>query len=102
MVPPSLSFSKKNKQGTLQPHDDALVVIVKIRDYDVRRVLVDQESRAEIMYLDLYRGLNLRTVNLDTYDSPLMSFDGKMVVPRGMIRLPVQVSDIWRSRLISE
>ena len=46
------------------------------------------------MYLDLYRGLNLRTVNLDTYDSPLMSFDGKMVVPRGMIRLPVQVSDM--------
>ena len=50
--------------------------------------------KAKIMYLDLYRGLNLRTVNLDTYDSPLMSFDGKMVVPRGMIRLPVQVSDM--------
>ena len=41
MVPPSLSFSKKDKQGTLQPHDDALVVTVRIRDYDVRRVLVD-------------------------------------------------------------
>ena len=54
MVPPSLSFSKDDKQRTLQPHDDALVVTVRIEGYDVRRVLVDQESEAEIMYPDLY------------------------------------------------
>ena len=44
---------------------------------------------AEIMYPDLYRGLNLRPEDLDTCDSSLMGFDGKMVVPRGMIKLPV-------------
>ena len=43
----------------------------------------------EIMYPDLYRGLNLRPKDLDTCDSSLMGFDGKMVVPRGMIKLPV-------------
>ena len=93
-VPPSLTFSKENKQGTLQPHDDALVVTIRIGGYDVRRVLVDQGSGVEIMYQDLYRGLNLRPKDLDTYDSPLMGFDGKMVVPRGMIRLPIQVGDV--------
>ena len=60
----------------------------------MRRVLVDQGSGVEIMYQDLYRGLNLRPKDLDTYDSPLMGFDGKMVVPRGMIRLPIQVGDV--------
>ncbi|XP_075645809.1 uncharacterized protein LOC142616968 [Castanea sativa] len=45
------------------------------------------------MYLDLYEGLNLKSEDLERYDSPLMGFDGKMVVPRGMIRLPVQVED---------
>ena len=42
------------------------------------------------MYPDLYKGLNLKPENLTTYSSPLMSFEGKMVVPKGQIRLPVQ------------
>ena len=42
------------------------------------------------MYLDLYKGLGLKTENLTTYNSPLVSFEGKMVVPKGKIRLPVQ------------
>ena len=42
------------------------------------------------MYPDLYKGLNLRPEDLTTYDSPLMSFDGKIVIPRGQIRLPMQ------------
>ena len=55
----------------------------------MKRVLVDQEIRAEIMYLDLYNGLNLNPEDLTGYDSPLLGFDGK-VVPNGQIRLPVQ------------
>ena len=42
------------------------------------------------MYPDLYRGLNLKLENLTAYDSLLVSFDGKLVTPRGQIRLPVQ------------
>jgi len=57
------------------------MVTVRIGGYDVKRVLVDQGSGAKIMYLDLYMGLNLRLEDLDKYDSPLMCFDGKMMVP---------------------
>ena len=57
----------------------------------MKRVMVDQGSGAEIMYPDLYKGLNLKLENLTAYDSPLVSFDGKVVTPRGQIRLPVQV-----------
>ena len=84
-VPLVLSFSEADKQGTIQPHDDALVVTLRIGGYDVRRVMIDQGSAAEIMYPDLFKGLGL-----STYSSPLVSFEGKMVVPRGQIRLPVQ------------
>ena len=86
-----MSFSDENKVGTYQPHDDALVVTLQIGGYDVRRVLVDQGSGAEIMYPDLYKGLKLRPEDLVNYDSPLVGFDGKTVIPRGMIRLLVQV-----------
>ena len=53
--------------------------------------MVDQGSGVEIMYPDLYKGLNLKSEDLTTYDSPSISFDGKIVIPRGQIRLPVQV-----------
>ena len=42
------------------------------------------------MYPDLYKGLNLRPEDLTTYDSPLVSFNRKVVIRRGQIRLPVQ------------
>ena len=90
-VPLVLSFSNADKQGTIQPHDDALVVTLRIGGYDVKRVMVDQGSAAEIMYSDLYKGLGLKPEDLTTYSSPLVSFKGKMVVPKGQIRLPVQV-----------
>ena len=78
-----LSFSNENKIGTIQPHDDALVVTLRIGGYDVKRLMVDQGSDVEIMYPDLYRGLSLKLKDLTAYDSPLVSFDGKVIIPRG-------------------
>ena len=91
-IRPALSFSNKDKVGTIQPHDDVLVVTLRIGEYDVKRVLVDQGSGAKIMYPDLYKGLNLKPGDLTAYDSPLVSFNGKVVILRGQIRLPVQAS----------
>ena len=91
-IPLVLSFLDADKQGTIQPHDDTLVVTLRIGGYDVKRVMIDQRSAAEIMYPDLYKGLGLKTENLTTYNPPLVSFEGKMVVPNGQIRLPVQAS----------
>ena len=80
---PMMSFSKEDKVGTIQPHDNALVVTLRIGGYDVKRVMVDQGSRVEIMYPDLYNGLGLKPKDLTAYDSPLVSFDGKVVIPKG-------------------
>ena len=52
--------------------------------------MIDQGNDAEIMYSGLYKGLGLKTENLTTYSSPLVSFEGKMVVSKWQIRLPVQ------------
>ena len=89
-VPLVLGFSDEDKLGTIQPHDDALVFTLRIGGYDVKMVMIDQGSRAEILYPDLYKGLNLKPENLIAYSSPLVSFEGKMVVLKGQIRLPVQ------------
>ena len=86
---PALSFSNENKVGTLQPHDDALIVTLRTRGYDVKKILVDQGSGAEIMYPDLFKGLKLKPKDLACYDSPLIGFDGKIVFSKGQIRLPI-------------
>ena len=56
----------------------------------MKRVMVDQGSAAEIMYSDLYKGLSLRAEDLMPYSSPLVSFEGEVIIPKGQIRLPVQ------------
>ena len=89
-TPLVLGFSDEDKLGTIQPHDDALVVTLRIGGYDVKRVMIDQGSGAKIMYPNLYKGLNLKPENLTASSSPLVIFEGKMVVPKGQIRLPMQ------------
>ena len=87
-----MGFSDEDKIETIQPHDDALVITLRIRGYDVKRVMVDQGSVAEIMYPDLYKGLNLKAEDLMPYSSPLVSFERKIIIPKGQVRLPVQTS----------
>ena len=84
-----MGFSDEDKIGTIQPHDDALVITLRIWGYDVKRVMVDQDNTAEIMYPDLYKGLNLKAEDLMPYSSPLVSFEEKIIIPKGQVRLPV-------------
>ena len=45
--------------------------------------MVDQGSAAEIMYPDLYKGLNLKAEDLTPYSSLLVSFKEKIIIPKG-------------------
>ena len=43
------------------------------------------------MYPNIYKRLNLKAEDLMPYNSPLVSFEGKIVIPKGQVRLPVQI-----------
>ena len=89
-LPLVMGFSDEDKIGTIQPHDDALVITLQIGGYDVKRLMVDQGSAAELMYPYLYKGLNLKAEDLTPYSSPSVSFEGKIIIPKGQVRLLVQ------------
>ena len=89
-IPLVLGFSDEDKDGTIQPHDDTLVVTLRIGGYDVKNVMIDQGSAVDIMSPDLYKGLDLKPENLAAYNSPLVSFKERMVIPKDQIRLLVQ------------
>ena len=57
----------------------------------MKRVMIDQGSGAYVMYLDLFKGFGLKDQDFTKYDSPLLSFDGRVVIPQGQISLPVNM-----------
>ena len=71
-----IAFNDDDLEGTIQPHDNALVVIAQINGFIVKRVLIDRGSGAEVMYPDLFKGLGLKNEDLSKYNTPLMGFDG--------------------------
>ncbi|XP_050266130.1 uncharacterized protein LOC126709798 [Quercus robur] len=87
----TISFGEEDLEGTIQPHDDALVVTARISEFLVKRVMIDQGSGADVMYPDLFEGLGLKSQDLAKYDTPLVSFDGRVVIPKGQISLLVDM-----------
>jgi hypothetical protein len=49
-----ISFSEEDVRGTHQSHDDALIVTINIVGFTTRRVLIDNGSSADILYLLAY------------------------------------------------
>ncbi|XP_075655703.1 uncharacterized protein LOC142625848 [Castanea sativa] len=84
-----IAFDDDDLEGTTQPHHDALIVTARIRGFIVKRIMINQRSGADVMYLDLYRGLGLKKEDLSKYDTPLMGFNEHMVIPEGQISLLV-------------
>ena len=42
----------------------------------MKRMMVDQGSGANVMYLGLFKGLGLKNEDISKYDMPLVGFDG--------------------------
>ena len=87
-TPKPIAFNDDDLEGTIQSHDDALVVTARINGFLVKRVLIDQGSSVEVMYPDLFKGLGLKNEDLTKYDTPLIGFDGRMVIPEGRSCIP--------------
>ncbi|XP_075659193.1 uncharacterized protein LOC142629086 [Castanea sativa] len=82
-------FDDDDLEGTTQPHHDAQIVTARVRGFIVKRIMIDQGSGADVMYPNLYWGLGLKKEDLSKYDTPLMGFNGHMVIPKRQISLPV-------------
>ena len=52
---PIIGFSKEDARCLHHPHDDALVVSIRIGDYNMHRVLVDNGNSANILYYPVFQ-----------------------------------------------
>lgn len=86
-----ICFLEEDARGVKQPHDDPLVIMILIEGFNTRRVLVDNGSLADIIYLSAFQQLKLDQRRLRPFDSPLVSFSGDKVYPKGIVTLMVTV-----------
>uniref|UniRef100_A0A2N9F1K3 Uncharacterized protein n=1 Tax=Fagus sylvatica TaxID=28930 RepID=A0A2N9F1K3_FAGSY len=84
-----VSFSEDDLTDVQMPHSDSLVITLRIWNYDVKRVLIDQGSFAEVMYKGLYEKLGLKEADLDDFSSPVFGFSGESTTPLGKTTLLV-------------
>ena len=88
-VDQDMYFSKEDAKGVKQPHDDPLVIMIMIEGFNIRRVLVDNGSSTDIIYLSAFQPFKVDPKKLRLFESPLFSFSGDKVYPRGRVTLTV-------------
>ena len=87
----AITFTEEEAERIHHPHDDAIVITLLIADYTTRRVLVDNGSSADILYLPAFQQMKLGRDRLRPVNSPLVGFGGMKVQPVGTVTLPVVV-----------
>ncbi|KAK3007892.1 hypothetical protein RJ639_015233 [Escallonia herrerae] len=73
------------------PHNDPLVITIKAGNFDVKRVLIDNGSFAEILFHYAFKKMNIPTDRLRKMDTPLYGFSNHPVAAEGIIALPVAI-----------
>ena len=90
---PIIGFSEEDARRLHHPHDDALVVSIRIEDYNMHRVLVDNGSSADILYYPAFQQMGIGREQLIPTNAPFVGFGGTRVLPLGAITLSVVVGD---------
>uniref|UniRef100_A0A2N9H4Y6 Uncharacterized protein n=1 Tax=Fagus sylvatica TaxID=28930 RepID=A0A2N9H4Y6_FAGSY len=84
-----ITFTEEDARKVVHPHDDALVVTLEIAGYSTRRVLIDNGSSADIIYLTAFQQMRIGKDQLRPIETPLVGFAGTSVYPLGIISLQI-------------
>ncbi|KAK3002057.1 hypothetical protein RJ639_021347 [Escallonia herrerae] len=87
----TITFSDDDSKGIKTPHDDPLVITIKTGNFDVKHVLIDNGSSAEILFHDAFKKMNIPTDRLRKMDTPLYGFSNHPITAEGIIALPVAI-----------
>ena len=64
-----------------------MVITIKLKNYAVKKVLIDQGSSIDILYWTKYQKLQLPSNVMIPYDEPIYGFSGEKVSTRTYIDL---------------
>ena len=90
---PTIGFLREDARRLHHPHDNALVISIRIEDYNMHRVLIDNGSSADILYYPAFQQMGISREWLVPTNAPLVGFGGMRVLPLGAVTLSVMVGD---------
>ncbi|XP_063942768.1 uncharacterized protein LOC135150410 [Daucus carota subsp. sativus] len=88
-----ITFSEEDARWVHHPHNDALVIALRIGPMNVHRVLVDNGSSVNILYYSTYQKLGLPDKDMKVEDVYIYGFGREAVKVKGTIRLPVTLGE---------
>ena len=91
-----MCFSEVDAWGVKQPYDNPLVIMIVIEGFNTKRILMDNGSLVDIIYLSAFQQLKLDPGRLHPFDSSLISFSGDKVYPKGIVTLTVTMKAYLR------
>ena len=89
-----VSFSPQDLTRVIVPHEDVLVLSLKIARFQVCRVLVDLGSSADLFHIFTYKQMGIPISTLGSLGRVLTSLNGLTTWYLGEIVLPVEVDSI--------
>jgi hypothetical protein len=84
-----LTFDARDVDLHNAPHADAMVINYRVAGWDLHKVLVDNGSQADIIFLHAFDHMGINHSLLKPADNPLHGFDSKGTFPVGKIELPL-------------
>ncbi|GFZ06814.1 hypothetical protein Acr_18g0009840 [Actinidia rufa] len=101
-----ITFSNDDLRGLHLPHDDALVVSAVIANFNVQRILIDNGSSADILFISAFEKMKIGLDKLHPFHTPLIGFGGNTTHPLGWINLPITLGTephqitIWQDFIV--
>ena len=90
---PIIGFTEEDAWRLHHLYDDALVVSIRVGDYNTYRVLVDNGSSTDILYYPTFQQIRIGSERLVPTNALLNEFGGTRVYPLEAVTLPVMVDD---------
>jgi len=75
----SITFSPSDFEGVVPHDDDSMVVTLQIFNWDVKKVLIDLGSSADILYYDAFEKIGLDPEQLQPFKGTLAGFTARAV-----------------------
>ncbi|XP_077251865.1 uncharacterized protein LOC143891103 [Tasmannia lanceolata] len=85
------SFSEKDLDGVLLPHDDAMMITMLVANWEMKKILVDNGSSTDIFYYHALKQMLMGDDRLTPVNTGLYCFTGNAVRAEGSIELLVLV-----------
>ncbi|KAL0355875.1 UNVERIFIED_CONTAM: hypothetical protein Sradi_4034400 [Sesamum radiatum] len=99
---PLIQFERTERSGPKTPHNDALVIIALLANYEVGRIIIDSGSSTDILFREEYDQMQLRDMPLEGVNTSLYGFAREVVHPRGiiLIHLTLGTGAAWRTCML--